>query len=148
MKTKPETDQDLINSIAELLGHDDPDESPEMVDDELRAVGLDPEVIGAKIAAIAEEADRRSPLNWRQRAGEQRAAAERRLARRSVIADTRSRDDIVREINAVVARSPRLQGAPTAQAHFRNFETATDEDLADLLVELEFLEAEPSAEDE
>jgi hypothetical protein len=148
MKRKPETDQDLINSIAQLLEQEDPDESPELVDDELRAAGFDPEEIGAKIARIAEEAHRRSPLNWRQRARAERTEAERRLARRSDITRLRSRDEIVREINAVVARSPRLQGAPTVQAHFRNFETATNEDLADLLVELEFLEGETSAERE
>jgi len=148
MKRKPETDQDLINSIAQLLEQEDPDESPEVVDDGLRAAGLDPEEVGAKIAAIAEDAYRRSPLNWRQRAREQRFEAERRLAQRSIATQPRRRDDIVREINAIVSRSPRLQGAPTVQAHFRNFETATDEDLAELLVELEFLEEETSAESE
>ena len=144
MKPKPETEQDLIDLLAQLLDIDDPDESAEQVDEELRAAGLDPDEIGAKMAASAEDAYRSSPLNWRQRAREQRAEAKARLGRRAGIGQFRSRGDIVRDINALVAQSPFLRDAPRVQAHFRNFDTATDEDLADLLAELEFLAEESS----
>lgn len=148
MKPKPETEQELIDLLAQLLDSDDPGEPAEQVDEELRASGLDPDEIGAKMATIAEEAYWTSPVNWRQRARDQRADAEARLTRQAGLRQLRTRDELVRDISAVIARSPLLRGAPRVQAHFRNFEAATEEDLADLLSELEFLEAESSQDGE
>jgi hypothetical protein len=145
VKRKPETDQDLIDVLADLFEHDEANESIEEVDEELRAVGLDPEEVGAKIAAIAEEAYRRSPLNWRQRARAERIEAEGRLRERSRPGPPGPRDEVVRQINVIVARSPGVLDVPRVQAHFRNFDSATDEDLVDLLAELEFLEGEEAS---
>jgi hypothetical protein len=149
VKRKPETDQDLIDVLADLLEHDEADESIEEIDEELRVAGLDPQEVGARIAAIAEEAYRRSPLNWRQRAHAERIEAEGRLREHSRSRPREPRHELVRQIDAIVARSPGMLDVPRVQAHFRNFDSATDEDLADLLAELEFLEEEAgSSEDE
>ncbi len=137
MKTKkPETEQDLIDALAALLEHDDPDETIEEVDEELRAAGLTPEVVGDRLAAVAKRAFRQSPLNWRQRGTTERAEADRLFRQRLAAKRELSRDEILHEIQAIASRSPEVR----AQAHFRNFERVTDEDLASLLAELQLLE--------
>ena len=147
MKRKPETDQDLIDALADLLESAEEDESLELVDEELRAAGLDPEAVGQRMAEVAQGAYRASPANWRQRAQAERAAAERQLRQRATRQEQQDRDEIVERINSIVARSPGPQDAPQIQAHFRNFEHATDEDLANLLADLEFLERSASEDD-
>lgn len=135
MKSKPETDQDVLDALAALLEHEDPDDSLEDVYEDLRAAGLDPEAVGSRIADVAADAYRQSPYNWRQRARSERAEALRQLGSRT--ATSRRRAELLARINAIVERSQMAQ--TRVQAHFRNFESASDQDLADLLAELEFL---------
>lgn len=140
MKSKPETERDLISALAEAFKHAEADLSIGEVDEELRAAGLNPEELGARLAAVAEQAYRQSPYNWRQRASAERAEAERLLRQKLVAKRELSREAMLREIQAISSRSPEVR----AQAHFRNFERATDEDLAGLLAELQLLEERAS----
>jgi hypothetical protein len=135
MTPKLETEQDLIDAIAEAFEHAEADLSLEEIDDELRAAGLDPGEIGARLAAIAKEAYRQSPHNWRQRSASERADAHR-LLNEKLVRRQLSRDETIRAIETIATRSPDLR----AQAHFRNFEHSTDEDLSALLSELQMLE--------
>lgn len=143
MKPKPETERDLVDALAEAFEHAEADLSIEEVDEELRAGGLNPEAVGARLAAVAEQAYRQSPYNWRQRAAAERAEADRRLREKLAAKRLLSREETLREIQAITSRSSELR----AQAHFRNFEHATDEDLAGLLADLQLLE-ETASEDE
>ena len=147
MKRKPETEQDLIDALAELFEQGELGESIDEVDEELRAAGLDPAEVGSKLAKVADEAYRASPAYWRQRAEGERKAAQERLKLRSKTRTGVDRDELIRQIGEIVSRSPKLGEALRVQAHFRNFDVATDEDLADLLDELQFLESQGS-EDE
>lgn len=135
MKTKPETDQDVLDAVAALLEHDDPEESIEAVDEDLHALGLDPSTVGTRMAAVASEAYRQSPYNWRQRARAERTAALGRIV--SPAGTASSRTELLARINSIIEQS--TEARTRVQAHFRNFETATEQDLADLLAELEFL---------
>jgi len=139
-KAKPETDQDLVDALATLLESEEDGEQAEFVDEELRAAGYDPAALGARVARVADEAYARSPYNWRQRAAAERAQAEARLRDRATERERRSRSEILEQINVIIARAPDLGESTRVQAHFRNLDQATDDDLDDLLTELEFLE--------
>lgn len=144
MKRKPETEQEIVDALADLLEHDDQEEPIEEVDADLRAAGLDPAQVGARMAAAAEVAYRDAPENWRTRARAERAKAERRLRQRAATRPSRSREEIIEGFSALAARSPDLRAR--IQAHFRNFETTSDEELADLLDDLLSLAESPPDE--
>lgn len=135
MNRKPETDQDLIDALVESFQHDEGEWTSDEVDQELRAAGLDPEAVGANVASLAEGARRSSAQQWKQRAHEERLTALDQLAERSAKRVPMNRAETMLAIRELTTRSPELQ----AQAHFRNFEHASDEDLLDLLDDLRFL---------
>ncbi len=139
-KPKPETDQDLIDALATLLENEEDADQMDAVDEELRSAGYDPAAIGAQMARVAGEAYASSPYNWRRRAAAERAEAEQRLRERSLQRERRGRSEVLDQINAIISRAPDLGESSRVQAHFRNLDEATDEDLEDLLTELEFLE--------
>jgi len=107
--------------------------TPEEIDAEMREAGLDPEEVGARMHAVAERALASSPWNWRKRAVVELEQERARIADATRPAP-RSRADIIGAIRELIAQT----GSQLAYAH-RNLEAQTDEDLADLLRELEYL---------
>lgn len=131
-RTPIQTSEDLIHAFSELFDELEP-ETPEEVVSVLRDAGHDPDEVGARMKAVAEQALTESPLNWRRRAQRELETERNRIARLAVPA-SRSRVEIIAAIRQLVAQS----GAQMAFAH-RNLESETDEDLSSLLVELEYL---------
>ena len=127
-----ETSEDLVRAFASLFDELEP-ETPEEIDTVLREAGFDPDELGARMKAAAERALNDSPLNWRSRA--QRELEDERARIASTTPDLlRSRKDIIDAIKQLVGQL----GNQVAYAH-RNLESASDEDLASLLADLEYL---------
>lgn len=127
-----ETVEDFVHAFNEFLDEEDL-LTPDEIDTELCEAGLDPEKVGARMKAVAEHALASSPWNWRKRAMEELEQERARIAgaTRPV---PRNRADIIGAIRELIAQT----GSQPAYAH-RNLEAQTDEDLADLLAELEYL---------
>jgi hypothetical protein len=139
----PMTSEDLVRVFADLFDEVEP-ETPEEVDDVLREAGHDPDVVAARMRAVAEQALAASPLNWRNRAQEE-LTNERAQFERSKSESPRSRADTVKAIQQLLTQ---IGGqAKQAHAYFRNFESATDEDLMTLLSELEYLASQRHKQD-
>jgi len=138
MRKVPETSSELVALITKAF-EASPPEGLEDAEEELRAAGLDPDAVGTEIAAFAKAAYAASPLNWRVSAAQQRKAALERLGGRHVV--RRPRVELEAQINAILAQGGRA--AAQARAYFhKNEGRASDEDLASLLSQLEFLEEE------
>ncbi len=134
MKNPPETDQELLRRLGGLLDEAFPEERAE-ADEEIRAVGLDPAVVEARMSAFVEDLIASSPMNWRARAGAERAAELAKLGAVSR-AKGRSVEDLREAVRGMLASFPQLQ----PQVSFHKFESASREDLETLLAELEFLQ--------
>jgi hypothetical protein len=133
----PATEEELVHTFADLFDEVGP-ETPEEVDAILREGGHDPDTIAARMKSIAEHALARSPLNWRNRAQQELEAERTKLDRVTPVA-RHDRSEIIAAIQQLLSR---LQAHQLAPAHaYRNFDQATDEDLASLLAELEYLAA-------
>jgi hypothetical protein len=133
----PATEEELVHAFADLFDEVEP-ETPEEVDATLREGGHDPDSIAARMKSVAERALARSPLNWRNRAQQELEAEKRKLD--SVTPTVRrGRGEMITAIQQLLSR---LQAHQLAPAHaYRNFDQATEEDLASLLTELEYLVA-------
>src|SRR5262249_18506401 len=110
-------------------------------DEELREAGMDPDAVGAEVAAHAAAVLKRLAEDDRTR-----AAAEREQFRRELEAVQLERDwtedELKAEIAALAAQAGFSQGAPGVAAHFHKFEgRASKGDLQSLLQELLFLRA-------
>ena len=134
----PQTDEELVQILADLFERTELDESEEEVDVSLQALGYDPDALTTRMRAVIQEAMGKSPLNWR---GAQRELAEARAKLEDISEDVssalpRSRTSVMEAIEQVLAEL----GPNTRQAYaYRNFESLSDEDLASLLAELEYL---------
>lgn len=134
-----QTSQDLVLAFADLFDELEP-ETPEEVASVLRDTGHDPDDVGARMKAVAEQALAKSPFNWRSRAQRELQAERERLAGFAMPA-LRSRVEIIAAIKRLVAQF----GGQMAYAH-RNLESETDEDLASLLADLEYLASQKSGQ--
>jgi hypothetical protein len=132
-----ETSEDLVRVFADLFDEVAP-VTPEEIDAELRDVGLDPDKVGARMQAAVEHALTESHLNWRKR-------ARRELEdKRTQIAESVS--TWVRDRAGIIAEIERLSSQFSGQLGYayRNLESETDEDLASLLADLEYLASQQS----
>ena len=134
----PETSKDLVEAFASLFDEVEP-ETPEEIDAVLREAGHDPREVATRMKAIAEKAIADSPLNWRERAKKDLPVALARLRQLSSTV-TRERSEIVKAIQELIAQLG-AEGQP-AYAHFRNLDTVSDEDLASLLADIEYLSSQ------
>lgn len=123
---KPQTMVALLNALIDAFDEAGPS-TREEEEAELRALGLEPEVVSEQLEKVAEEALRRSPLNWRNRTPDIQNALDKR---KSVQVADLSREEMLRELRS-------RQGL---RAHFRNFEELTDEDLRSLLADEKYLD--------
>lgn len=127
-----QTSEDLVLAFASLFDELEP-QTPEEVVSTLHNAGLDPDEVGARMESTAKQALAESSLNWRNRA-QRELEVERERAAKLGAPESRSRVEIIDAIKRLVAQS----GTQMAYAH-RNLESETDEDLASLLVDLEYL---------
>jgi hypothetical protein len=135
-RRSPETYEELFRAFTDLFNETEP-EDPEEVNALLREAGYDPDEVAARMQAIAEQALASSPLNWRNRARQQLSEAAAQFEN-FVPTPRGSRSEIMAAIKQIIAQLGGPQSQPVA-AHFRNFEEASDEDLASLLSDLEYL---------
>jgi len=136
-----ETGEDLVRAFADLFDEIEP-ETPEEIDAVLREAGYDPDEVGTRMKAVAERALADSPLNWRKRA-QRKLEAERARIAGSAKTSLHNREDIIRAIEQLVTQF----GGQMAYA-YRNLESETDEDLASLLSELEYLASQQHSRSE
>ncbi len=140
IKKPPETYRAFLERLEDLFDQSPP-ESIKDAQDEIIDAGLDPEVIGERMKAIADRSISRARANWWAEAAAQRRSALAYITRFTAhIPD--SRPGIEAAIRDILQQSPGLKDLPAISAHFRNFAEATDEDLKSLLLELEFLRLE------
>jgi hypothetical protein len=132
-----ETNEDLLRAFADFL--EDPDPlTTEEIDAALCEAGYNPDEVGARIEISAKQALARSPLNWRNRA---RAEIEHQRERIATIQKEQSIAEAPRNKTSLVKAIEELAQTATrkvALAH-RDLESHTEEDLATLLAELQFL---------
>jgi len=140
----PDSYAELVNVISKFLYGDIP-EAPEDIDEALREVGFDPAEFSSRMGSVAEKALSDSPLNWRVSAPKEIELATEKLKGVSLTSGL-DRSEIIEEIKKIIDL---LGGEQQMQAfaHHRNLESATDDDLASLLEDLQFL-SHPKNEDE
>lgn len=140
IKKPPETYRAFLDRLEDLFDQSPP-ESIKDAQDELIDAGLDPDVIGERIKAIAGRSiDRVRASLWAEAAAQRRSALANIARFKTHIPD--SRTGVEAAIRDILQQSPALKDLPAISAHFRNFAEATDEDLKGLLLELEFLRLE------
>lgn len=141
-KKSIENSEDLVNALEELFDHVLM-ETPEETDVILKEAGYDPDLVGKKMENIARKAMTDSPLNWRTRARQEIEKERSRLT--GVRPSPRlSRAEMIAAIEKLRLN---LGGKKLAGAFYRNFEQATDDDLASTLEELELLASQNDDED-
>jgi len=142
-KRKPiETEAQLLAVLERFLTNVSESEPIEAVDEELREYGYDPNVLGSQIEALAKHALANSQLNWRKQARHEIDAAKTDLDRfEHTVTDRHlDRPSLINTIQQLLRQLGSRDGQ-LVPALFRNFDTASDQDLHGLLRELEFLAA-------
>lgn len=140
-KRKPvETEEQLLNALEEFFCDISEDEPIEGINAELRELGYNPDALGRRMDELAQRALADSPLNWRNRARREIEAAKEKLGRfeSQPITQILDRSALVNAIQQLL-RKLGYDDSQLVPAHFRNFETASDQDLFSLLRQLEYL---------
>ena len=136
-----ETSEDLVRAFADLFDEVEPD-TPEEIDAVLREAGYDPDEIGVRMKAAAEKALANSPLNWRNRAQKELEDEQTRIARFTT-ARPGNRAGLIEAIKRLAGQVP----GQVAYA-YRSLALMTDEDLASLLSDLEYLASQKDGQGE
>src|SRR5713226_4825451 len=123
---RPQTNADLIRALSEAFNSVPPQNLDE-AGEELRSIGIDPEQVGKRLGEYAREALKRSPLNWRVRAEEERREALARL--RAVAPVQKPRQELESAIREILAHG-NAEARTVAQAFFHKYQgRASDADL-------------------
>jgi len=134
------TEEELANAVDELFEAIPPPETDEEVDTFLRECGYEPVELLSRLRQVVDDAAANSPLNWRNRALKEMEGA--RARRDRIVVDQNNRDEIIAAIERLYTKLTESRRQLVPAAHFRNRENASDEDLADLLGDLEYLATE------
>lgn len=136
MKSKAKTDKELW-SFLESLNDDllDPDLPEDIVDEELRELGLDPNVIAKKGIEFINQRQERERLSWQTKARERAAHFEARTPKTKVPPNM-DRQTILRRIDEIQKTYP---DTIKMAARNRRAEESSDEDLRGLLEDMEML---------
>lgn len=129
----PRTYEDLLQALADLFEETELEESEEEVDAALRELGYDPDELVARMEAAIQHAIERSPLNWRNRT--QALKEERAHIASFTSPRPATREDIRNRIMELLS----TLGHTKTQLAYRNLDKASDDGLASLLAELEYL---------
>ncbi len=130
------TDKEFLERLAKFLAEVEPD-NPEEIEGALREAGYDPSEITKQATALLDQLQSRSPYDWRNRSTGEIEAERKRLAAKAAVPEQHSRASLIDSIQHLI-KMLGGEGAQLVTAH-RNFERATDEDLASLLSELQYL---------
>lgn len=135
-RNPPETEKELAAAFDDLFDEIPQPETQEEIEATLRSAGYNPSAVGARMEAIAMEALANSPLNWRNRASQEMAEARAQFSNfSSTLRESRSEITTrIQKLLALVGGEKQMVGA-----YYRNLDTTSDNDLASLLAELEFL---------
>jgi hypothetical protein len=137
-RTPPATDADLLDALDRL------DDSVPIEKDEVGQVlaeaAIDPRAELVRALAVLERAEARERANRFARAETGRRAALRKL---SGTVATRSRSENLARLRQLQAMVPT---GSQMQANFKNFETASDDDLDRIVAEFEHLLADKDDE--
>lgn len=138
-KRQIETEQDLVDALEEFAYDVGEDETLNDVDEELKTLGYDPHAVKIRYQELASQAIASSPLDWRNRAGNEIAKAREKLGLMSN-PELRALDkpSLVESIRQTLKRLG-YSDPSLVPAQYRNFEQATESDLASLLQHLEYL---------
>jgi hypothetical protein len=134
-----ETEQDLVNALEDFAFDVDENESIQDIDDELKTLGYDPDLIGRKFQAIASHVLAASPLDWRNRAPIEIAEAREKLEHIGQ-PDTKHQDKAsIIEAIQLALKNLGFSDSAVIPAQYRNFEEATENDLISMLQQLNYL---------
>lgn len=138
-KRQIETEQDLVDALEEFVYDVTEDESLNDVDKELKALGYDPRTVELKFQELASQTIASSPLDWRNRARIEIAKAREKLELMSN-PELRALDkpSLMETIQLTLKRLG-YSDPSLIPVQYRNFEQATESDLASLLQHLEYL---------
>ena len=148
-KKRPiEPEQDLINALEDFAYDVDEDNPIIDIDDELKNLGYDPGLIGRKFQVVASKALAASPLDWRNQAHFEIAEAREKLGRISRL-DIKLLDEasLIEAIHLALKNLGYLEPA-IIPARYRNFEEATENDLASMLQQLIYLSSDDKNDEE
>lgn len=140
-KRKPiETETQLLAALEQFFTNVSESEPIEAVDEELREYGYDSVALGSQIEALAQRALAESQLNWRNQARYEIDSARDKLDRfeRAAPDHQQDRSSLLNAIQQLLKKLG-SQDSQLIPAHFRNFDSTSDQDLLSLLQELEFL---------
>lgn len=134
----PQTDEEFLQALADLLEEVELD-PPEDVEAELREFGYDPKALTARMRAVVGRALAESPLNWRNRTREMEEA-QSFLANPSSARPAR-REDMIAGIKQMVSQlcQGKFQPVYYRELRDRNLEETSDDDLASLFADLQYL---------
>lgn len=135
-KRPPDTDEEIVVAIADVLEAIPEPIGDQEVDAVLREAGLDPDEVGCQLESFMDGVIRQ----------ERKAIRERAEARTRRMIDTMSAQDLPEtELEIIAAiRSMVAQQELQFSTEYRNLETQTKEDLLELLQELTALSEEGS----
>ncbi len=140
-KRKPlETDIELAQALDKLFDEISLPETPEDIDAFLREAGYDPDEVATNMQLNVEQALANSPLNWRNR--EQTLQEEKHKSDATPLTSLPTKAELLQTLQQLFTRQPELA------THFRNFETMSANDLADLVKDIEYLSSQQNKEGE
>ena len=134
----PESSEELVSAFADLFNEVEPETSEE-IDAVLHEAGYDPDEVASRMRAVAQQAIAESPLNWRNRVDELQEERDRLASFSPPL--VLPREDLLKEIQSILGRIASGQ-ARTIMAYYRNLDEVTNEDLASLLVDLQYLDSQ------
>lgn len=142
MSSKPKTGAELWEGV-EGLDDDllDPNMPEDLVIDEIKGMGLDPDDLKAKGTKIAAQLRDRERLSWQVRALESRRRLEARAACAQQVLPGMDRPALLARLDELRAADSTLGGAIKMAARKRKPEESTDEELGALIEEMEMLRA-------
>lgn len=129
---EPKTVSEFLDSLSEFLGAR-PEESKEEIGARLKAEGLDPERVVARVRQLVDSKLKESRLEWREKARRERQGIVQDLADIPFVGKW-TRDEMLTRVRQILAGDQRSE---LASAYFRNFERITDNDLHSLLEDFE-----------
>jgi len=134
-----ETEEQLLQVLEEFFCDVTEDEPIENIESELRDLGYDLAKLEKRGKEIVDLHIANSPLNWRNKAKKEIEIAKANLDKARIHEDKElDRKSLIDEIRAVLL-SLGNKNSNFAPAHFRNFETASDNDLLSMLEQLKYL---------
>lgn len=142
MATNSKNDQELWEAL-ERLDDDllDPSLPESVVDDELKAAGVDPSALGKRATALVARAKEDERLSWQARAKERQARLSSLAVADSAQNAYMTRNEVLARLEELRTSNPEIGTAIRMAARKRKPEESTDDELRALLEQMEALRA-------